>query len=143
MMDVKVVESVWLLLEGRFSENLFLPNFVLLVINFNFQTSISSVQEKEVLYKTATTGMPKTKKSHRANRNNHIEVSKAINTGSSAKLKKKIRDIERLLSKNDKLPADKKIEYERALKGLKVELQNSQNVLKAKNNATKYHMVRF
>lgn len=87
--------------------------------------------------------MPKTKKSHRANRNNHIEVSKAINTGSSAKLKKKIRDIERLLSKNDKLPADKKIEYERALKGLKVELQNSQNVLKAKNNATKYHMVRF
>lgn len=87
--------------------------------------------------------MPKAKKSHRANRNNHIEVSKAINTGSSAKLKKKIRDIERLLSKNDKLPADKKIEYERALKGLKVELQNSQNVLKAKNNATKYHMVRF
>ncbi|CCG24381.1 Efg1 protein [Candida orthopsilosis Co 90-125] len=87
--------------------------------------------------------MPKTKKSHRANRNSHIEVSKAIDTGSSAKLKKKIRDIERLLSKNDKLPADKKIEYERALKGLKVELQNSQNVLKAKNNATKYHMVRF
>lgn len=87
--------------------------------------------------------MPKAKKSHRANRNNHIEVSKAINTGSSAKLKKKIRDIERLLSKNDKLPADKKIEYERALKGLKVELQNSQNVLKAKHNATKYHMVRF
>ncbi|KAI5969008.1 EFG1 [Candida margitis] len=87
--------------------------------------------------------MPKTKKSHRPRRSNPIEVSKAINTGSSAKLKKKIRDIERLLNKNDKLPADKKIEYERALKGLNVELQNSQNVLKAKNNATKYHMVRF
>ncbi|KAI5949141.1 EFG1 [Candida theae] len=87
--------------------------------------------------------MPKAKKSYRVNRNSPIEVSKAINTGSSAKLKKKIRDIERLLSKNDKLPADKKIEYERALKGLKVELQNSQHVLKAKHNATKYHMVRF
>ena len=87
--------------------------------------------------------MPKTKKSYRSNRNNPVEVSKAINAGSSAKLKKKIRDIERLLTKNDKLPADKRIEYERALKGLRVELQNSQNVLKAKQNATKYHMVRF
>ena len=87
--------------------------------------------------------MPKTKKLHRVNRSSPIEVSKAINTGSSAKLKKKIRDIERLLTKNDKLPSDKKIEYERAPKGLKVELQNSQTVLKTKQNATKYHMVRF
>ncbi|EMG46564.1 hypothetical protein G210_3196 [Candida maltosa Xu316] len=61
----------------------------------------------------------------------------------SAKIKKKIRDIERLLKKNSKLPADKRVEYDRALKGLKVELQNSQVQNKAKVLAKKYHMVRF
>ena len=44
---------------------------------------------------------------------------------------------------NPNLPADKKIEYDRALKGLKVELQNSQVQNKAKVLAKKYHMVRF
>ncbi|KAI3404129.1 EFG1 [Candida oxycetoniae] len=75
--------------------------------------------------------------------NGPIEVSKALSTGSSAKLKKKIRDIERALRKHDKLPADKKIEYERALKALNVELQNAQLHQKEKANASKYHMVRF
>ncbi|EDK45805.1 conserved hypothetical protein [Lodderomyces elongisporus NRRL YB-4239] len=87
--------------------------------------------------------MPKTAKKHHRKSNGPIEVSSAIHTGSSAKLKKKIRDIERALKKHEKLPADKKIEYERALKGLQVELQNSQKNLKEKENASKYHMVRF
>ena len=57
-------------------------------------------------------------------------------------MKKKIRDIERLLKK-DKLPADVRTENERAVKALKVELQNTQFNLKAKQVAKKYHMVRF
>ena len=48
-----------------------------------------------------------------------------------------------MIKKNPNLPADKKIEYDRALKGLKVELQNSQVQNKAKVLAKKYHMVRF
>ncbi|KAI5964345.1 uncharacterized protein KGF55_002287 [Candida pseudojiufengensis] len=94
--------------------------------------------------------MPKTqpqKKYVKKSNNDPIEVSKVINTGSSSKLKKKIRDIERLLKKaeepNSKLPANKKVEYSRALKGLKIELEQSQLNLKQKTNATKYHMVRF
>ncbi|KAI5956341.1 EFG1 [Candida jiufengensis] len=98
--------------------------------------------------------MPKTQPNKKyikknSNNNNPIEVSKVINTGSSSKLKKKIRDIERLLKKSSepnsksKLPANKKIEYERALKGLNIELQQSQFNIKQKTNATKYHMVRF
>lgn len=62
--------------------------------------------------------------------------------GGAAKLKKKIRDIQRLLKK-DNLAADVRLENERALKGLNVELQNTQLNLRAKDISKKYHMVRF
>ncbi|KAL6451362.1 hypothetical protein SBY92_002702 [Candida maltosa Xu316] len=84
--------------------------------------------------------MPKAPKSHRhKSRGASIQVAESMGSG-SAKIKKKIRDIERLLKKNSKLPADKRVEYDRALKGLKVELQNSQVQNKAKVLAKKYHM---
>lgn len=87
--------------------------------------------------------MPKTAKKPRHKYSGaSIQVAESMGSG-SAKIKKKIRDIERLLKKNSKLPADKKIEYERALKALKVELQNSQVQNKAKVISKKYHMVRF
>lgn len=70
-----------------------------------------------------------------------IEVAGVIGTGAS-KTRKKMRDIERLLKK-DTLPAHVRVENERALKALGVELQNTQYNLKAKQNAKKYHMVRF
>lgn len=87
--------------------------------------------------------MPKAPKSqYRRPRGASIEVAETMGSG-AAKIKKKIRDIERLLKKNDKLPADKRVEYDRALKALKVELQNTQVQLKAKEIGKKYHMVRF
>ncbi|CAK9441615.1 uncharacterized protein LODBEIA_P54830 [Lodderomyces beijingensis] len=87
--------------------------------------------------------MPKSTKTRTTSRHDPVQVSQALNSNSSAKLKKKKRDIERALAKNTKLPADKRIEYERALKALDVELSNAQHNLKEKHNASKYHMVRF
>lgn len=86
--------------------------------------------------------MPKvTHKNNRLQRGAPIQVSNAI-AGGSSKIKKKIRDIERLL-KRDRIPADVRIDNERALKALHVELDNAQHNIKSKNNAKKYHMVRF
>ncbi|EGW31107.1 rRNA-processing protein EFG1 [Spathaspora passalidarum NRRL Y-27907] len=77
------------------------------------------------------------------NRGKPIVVADTLNSGAS-KIKKKIRDIERLLAKKtNNLPADKRIEYDRALKALRVELANAQTQIKAKEIAKKYHMVRF
>lgn len=70
-----------------------------------------------------------------------IEVAGVLG-GGAAKVKKKIRDIERLLKK-DKLPADVRNENERALKALKVDLDKTQSQLKTQKIAKKYHMVRF
>jgi hypothetical protein len=72
-----------------------------------------------------------------------IEVANVLGAG-TAKIKKKMRDIQRLLSKKrDSLPADVILENERALETLKVELQNAEQSLKVKKMAKKYHMVRF
>ncbi|QFZ26693.1 putative rRNA-processing protein [Clavispora lusitaniae] len=62
--------------------------------------------------------------------------------GSTVKVKKKIKSIRNYLRK-DTLPADVRIEKERALKALLVDLKNSQFNLKTKERAKKYHMVRF
>lgn len=70
-----------------------------------------------------------------------VDLTKALMHG-SAGIKKKIRDITRLLSK-DTLPADVKIANERALKTLKLELEKVQTDNKAKKLAAKYHKVRF
>lgn len=62
--------------------------------------------------------------------------------GSSARAKKKIKSIEQLLQKEG-LPADVRIEKERALKALRIDLKNTQQKLKTQKLAKKYHMVRF
>lgn len=77
----------------------------------------------------------------RNNRNNNTQVADVLGAGAS-KLKKKIRDIERLLKK-DNIPAHIRVDNERSLKALKVDLVNTQKSLKAKEVAKKYHMVRF
>lgn len=72
-----------------------------------------------------------------------IEVANVLGAGTS-KLKKKIRDIERFITKKrDSLPADVLLENERALETLKVELKNAENVQRVKKLSKKYHMIRF
>lgn len=71
-----------------------------------------------------------------------MEVASSMGAGSS-KLRKKIRDIERLLAKKKNLPADVRVANERSLKALKFELENSDLQNKAKIISKKYHMVRF
>lgn len=62
--------------------------------------------------------------------------------GSTVRVKKQIKSIQNLLQKED-LPADVRVEKERALKALKVDLRNRQFDLRTKKRAQKYHMVRF
>ena len=62
--------------------------------------------------------------------------------GSSVRAKKKIKTIESLLARDD-LPADIRIEKERALKALRVDLKSRLFDLKTQKRAKKYHMVRF
>lgn len=72
-----------------------------------------------------------------------VDLTKALMHGSSG-IKKKIRDISRLLNKNsDTLPADVKIANERALKTLKLELEKVQVDQKTKKLVQRYHKVRF
>lgn len=60
------------------------------------------------------------------------------------KIKKRIRDLERLLSrKRETLPDTIIVEKERTLEALKLELENAKMRSKIKHNAKKYHMVRF
>lgn len=69
------------------------------------------------------------------------DLTKVFESG-SGKIKKKIRDTERLL-KRDKLPANVRVDNERTLKALKVQLKNIETQQKTKKIAKKYHMVRF
>lgn len=62
--------------------------------------------------------------------------------GSTVRVKKKIKSIETLLAK-ETLPADIRIEKDRALKALKLDLQDRRFNLKTKERAKKYHMLRF
>ncbi|SGZ46919.1 CIC11C00000005373 [Sungouiella intermedia] len=62
--------------------------------------------------------------------------------GSTVRVKKKIKSIQNLLSK-ETLPADIRIEKERALKALQQDLKNTRFNLKTKERAKKYHMLRF
>ncbi|SCU86669.1 LANO_0C08812g1_1 [Lachancea nothofagi CBS 11611] len=74
---------------------------------------------------------------------NSIQLAHVLGSGSN-KIKKKIRDIERLLQKKkDTLPDTVLIDKERALEALKLELKNAELRVTAQNNAKKYHMVRF
>lgn len=79
----------------------------------------------------------------RSSNGSSIEVASVLGAGTS-KIKKKIRDIERLLAKKrDKMPANVIVENERALAALKTELENAEYVGKVKRFSKKYHMVRF
>lgn len=62
--------------------------------------------------------------------------------GSSVRARKKIRSLEGLLQR-DNLPADVRVEKERALKALRADLKNTMFRLKTQKRAKKYHMVRF
>lgn len=62
--------------------------------------------------------------------------------GSSVRVKKKIKSIQNLLAK-ETLPADIRIEKERALKALQADLKTTRFNLKTKERAKKYHMLRF
>ncbi|SCU98659.1 LAMI_0F15742g1_1 [Lachancea mirantina] len=64
--------------------------------------------------------------------------------GGANKVKKKIREIQRLLQKKkDVLPDTVLIEKERTLEALQLELESAELRKKQQKNAKKYHMVRF
>lgn len=69
------------------------------------------------------------------------DVSKVLASG-GGKIKKKIRDIQRLLKRTN-LPATVRVNNERTLKALEHQLNNVVNKSKEKKVAKKYHMVRF
>lgn len=69
-----------------------------------------------------------------------VDLTRALMHG-GAGIKKKIRDITRLLNKD--IPADVKIANERALKTLKLELEKVQDDQKMKKLSQRYHKVRF
>ncbi|CAI4063054.1 Efg1p SKDI_07G5200 [Saccharomyces kudriavzevii IFO 1802] len=72
-----------------------------------------------------------------------LEMSQIMDAGAN-KIKRRIRDLERLLrKKKDILPSTVIIEKERNLQALRLELQNNELKNKIKANAKKYHMVRF
>lgn len=75
--------------------------------------------------------------------NNRQDLESIINSGSN-KIKRKIRDIERLLAKKkDSLPDTILIEKERYLKTLHLELKHNELKQKAQKYSKKYHMIRF
>lgn len=67
-----------------------------------------------------------------------------LNIAGTNKIKKRIRDLERLLGrKKDTLPDTIIIEKERALDALRHEMDQAQLKQRIKKNSKKYHMVRF
>ncbi|MCJ1417008.1 18S rRNA maturation protein [Xylographa parallela] len=58
-------------------------------------------------------------------------------------LKSKIRDLSRLLDHSKDLPADVRIEKERALTGYRADLEGAQNEKRKADMIKRYHMVRF
>lgn len=82
-------------------------------------------------------------KGNSRSRKNKIREVQALKQGTgSSKLTKKIRDVERTLRKPG-LAATKKVESERALTALKEELEEVRRGQHIRENAQKYHMVRF
>ena len=63
---------------------------------------------------------------------------------SSYALKEKIRDLTRLLDHSTTLPADVRVEKERALAGYRADFEKSKVPLRKRNDLiSRYHMVRF
>ena len=59
------------------------------------------------------------------------------------RLKGKIRDLTRMLGRSERLPADVRVEKERALAGYRLDLSMAQEEKRKKDLIGKYHMVRF
>ncbi|GMG21770.1 unnamed protein product [Ambrosiozyma monospora] len=73
-------------------------------------------------------------------RSSTVDITSVL--GSASKMKKKIRDITRLLKKPN-LPSDMRIENERAIKTLKFELESVQLNGKLKKMSGRYQKVKF
>lgn len=58
-------------------------------------------------------------------------------------IKRKIRDLRRTLERSENLPADVRVEQERALAGYKQDLERSEYEKRTQQMIKKYHMVRF
>ena len=58
-------------------------------------------------------------------------------------IKGKLRDVTRTLERSKNLPADVRVEKERALAGYKLDLENAENEKRKQQMIKKYHMVRF
>ncbi|QEU58653.1 Efg1 [Kluyveromyces lactis] len=72
-----------------------------------------------------------------------LQLASVIGAGAN-KIKKQIRNVERLLQKRrDVLPDTVIVEKERMLEGLKFELKEAELRQIGRKNAKKYHMVRF
>ena len=72
-----------------------------------------------------------------------LEMAQFLDSGSN-KIKRRIRDLERLLKKKkDILPSNIIVEKERTLEALRLELHNHEVKENIRKNAKKYHMVRF
>jgi rRNA-processing protein Efg1 len=80
----------------------------------------------------------------RRRREHSTRLTTATHGTSTTVLKKKIRDLTRLLSNpRTALPADVRLENERALEAFKHELSLAQSASREQKIAKKYHMVRF
>ncbi|KAG0674993.1 18S rRNA maturation protein [Kluyveromyces marxianus] len=85
---------------------------------------------------------PKSKRP-RQRHDSSLQLASVIGAGAN-KIKKQIRNVERLLQKRrDVLPDTVIVEKERMLEGLKFELKEAELRQIGRKNAKKYHMVRF
>ena len=80
------------------------------------------------------------KSDKRKRRPKRDDASESLPAGA---LKKNIRDLERLLQRMDNLPADVRLEKERALQSYKAELEDAQIAQRRRAMISRYHMVRF
>lgn len=71
------------------------------------------------------------------------KIRKQVHASSVNAVKKRIRDVTRLLSRGDDLPADVRLENERALAAYKQELAEADEEKVRQRMIKKYHMVRF
>jgi hypothetical protein len=77
-------------------------------------------------------------------RPNHFgPMSEESRSLSAYALKEKIRDLTRLLNHSTTMPADVRIEKERALAGYQADFEKVKDSKKKKDIIAKYHMVRF
>ncbi len=58
-------------------------------------------------------------------------------------IKGKLRDVTRTLERSKNLPADIRVEKERALAGYKLDLESAEREKRTQQTIKKYHMVRF